>query len=325
MKRKKKIIWLVIGLIVLFALTGFFKMYFFNDESSLDLKKVRIGYVNRDTFIALKNRELVEEKLRREGITVEWTEFEDEIQIYQALEQGSLDFGKVGDAVPAFLHSGKKAPLYLAAEPSNPNARAIAVSVDSGIKGIEDLIGKKVAYAKFSNEHYFLLQMLTKNGLGVEALDEIDSVEVSSEEARELFEKGEVDAWIVSEPEVSQLEDLKYPLLFDNELEANSDVYLTTKDNIKERKRVFITLMEAVSEFDEYLTNDIHLAAEDLFQNTKIAHAVWLSVFERETYGSSSFFNGMIQEQQEKVDFLFENQLIKKNFRVADEVVILEE
>jgi sulfonate transport system substrate-binding protein len=321
---KKKIFWgSIVFIVLLSSLLGFTTL--FKSEGSLDLKKFRIGYINRDTLTALKDQQLLENQLKKEGISVEWIEFQDEVRLYQALEQGNLDFGKVGDAVPAFLHKGKNSPIYFAAEPPNPNARAIAVSKGSKIKGVKDLIGKKVAYTKFSNEHYFLLQLLVKNGLGTEAIEDFESIEATSSEGMELLQKGEVDAAVVSEPYVSQLKSSQYPLIFDGELPANADIYLTTKENVKERKETLNTVLQVIYEYDDFLTNDIHLAAEFLYQSTNILHAVWMAVFENEAYGISPFFEGMIAEQQKKVDFLYEQKVIEHHYNVADYVVKLDE
>jgi sulfonate transport system substrate-binding protein len=294
-------------------------------EKNVNLKKIRIGYLTQDPLIALKELKLLESNLKPFGYTVEWKAFEDEVKIYQALEKKTLDFGKVGDAVPAFLHNGKNTPVYLAAEPSNPGSIAIAVNKNAEIKEIKDLLGKKVAYTKFSSEHYFLLEMLVNNGLGPDAIKEIHLIEAAPSEGMELVKKGEVDAAVVTEPNVSQLENLQFPLIFDYNHHANADIYLTTQENVNTRKDIVNTVLNVISNFDEFLTDDPHHAADLLFQSTKVTHAEWMAVFGRESFGSSLFFDGMIKEQQEKVDFLVKHKVIKENYQVSDYVVKLTE
>lgn len=320
MKRKKIVFWSSIALIVLLAVVIGFTTSF-KSEGSLNLKKLRIGYVTQDTITVIKDQKLLEDKLGREGISLEWIEFQDEVNLYKAIEQKKVDFGKVGDAVPSFLHKGKNSPVYLAAEPSNPRAQAIAVSKVAKITDVNDLKGKKVTYTKFSNDHYFLLKMLVKSGLGTDAINDLKSIEVTPAKGMKLLQQGKIDAMIVSEPYVSQLEQLHFPLIFNGEFESNTEVYLTTKENVIERKAILDTVLKVIYEYDEFLTNNTHLASEYLFQNTKIAHGVWMNVFERQQYGVSAFFKGMITKQQEKVDFLAKQKVIDKNFDVVDYVV----
>lgn len=65
-------------------------------------KVVRIGLQKYGTLILLKTKGLLEEKLKPQGYTVEWTEFPAGPQLLEALNVGSIDFGTTGEAPPIF-------------------------------------------------------------------------------------------------------------------------------------------------------------------------------------------------------------------------------
>ena len=315
-QHKSKIIWssVVLTLFVV-VLVGFINL---GGSEQVTDKKIRIGYTHHDILVGLKNMEVIEGRVAPEGYSVEWIEFQDEVKIYQALEEGTIDFGKVGDAVPSFLHKGKNAPVFVAAEPPSPNGRAIATRKGAEMTGVEDLVGKKVAYTPFTNDHYFLLQLLEKSSLGVGGIDKLEAIEASPSEGVELLQNGEVEAVVVSEPYVSLFDHLEYPLVYDGELTANQDVYLTTQENIKERKDIINELLSVIFDYEDLLNEDIHGFAEILYQKTKIPHIVWLNVFVNEAYGVSPLYEGMVKQQQERVDFLFEQKVISQNFDVNE-------
>ena len=129
------------------------------------------------------------------------------MKIYQALEEGTLILERL-EMLFVFSSStrGKNAPVFVAAEPPSPNGRAIATRKGAEMTGVEDLVGKKVAYTPFTNDHYFLLQLLEKSSLGVGGIDKLGAIEASPSEGVELLQNGEVEAVVVSEPYVSLFE-----------------------------------------------------------------------------------------------------------------------
>jgi len=74
-----------------------------------------------------------------------------------------------------------------------------AVVVQRGINNVNDLKGKKIAFAEMTPSHTFLLWMLDAGGLDIK---DIEPVKVASAiDAADLFKKGQVDAAIVWSPD----------------------------------------------------------------------------------------------------------------------------
>lgn len=65
-------------------------------------KVVRIGYQKNGPLFIVKSRGTLEESLKELGFTVEWKEFQDGPSLLEALNAGSIDFGRTGNTPPIF-------------------------------------------------------------------------------------------------------------------------------------------------------------------------------------------------------------------------------
>ncbi|MDY0406550.1 hypothetical protein P5G51_015320 [Virgibacillus sp. 179-BFC.A HS] len=97
---KKWILLLVIGFLCL-AAAG----CAVNKDASADAKKdqvVRIGYQKNGPLVILKSLGTLEKRLDSLGYKVEWKEFQAGPALVEALNAGSIDFGRTGNS-PLFL------------------------------------------------------------------------------------------------------------------------------------------------------------------------------------------------------------------------------
>ena len=88
---------------------------------------VRIGYQKYGTLVLLKEKGLLEEKLKPLGYTVEWTEFPGGPQLLEALNVGAIDYGTTGEAPPIFAQAAGAPLVYVGYEPPAPTGEAILV------------------------------------------------------------------------------------------------------------------------------------------------------------------------------------------------------
>src|SRR5688572_14262644 len=117
-------------------------------------KTLRIGFQKYGTLVILKERGVLEKRLKSQGYTVTWTEFPGGPQLLEALNVGAIDFGSTGEAPPIFAQAAGAPLLYVGHEPPAPTGEAILVPADSPIKTVAELKGRKVALNKGSNVHY---------------------------------------------------------------------------------------------------------------------------------------------------------------------------
>ena len=125
---------------------------------------LRVGH-QKGWLSLIKARGTLEKRLAPLGVKVTWTEFNAGPVQLEALNVGSIDFGDVGEAPPIFAQAAGAPLVYAGASVPRPAVEAVVVPKDSPIRSVADLKGKRVAYNKGSNVHYFLVKLLEKHGL----------------------------------------------------------------------------------------------------------------------------------------------------------------
>jgi len=166
-------------------------------------RTLRFGH-QKGIITLLKRRGLLERALAPLGVQLTWAEFNAGPVQLEALNAGSIDFASdVGDAPPIFAQAAGVPLAYVACTPPSPQTEALIVKKDSPIRSVADVKGKRLAFNKGSNVHYFLVQLLQKHGL---AYSDVQPVFLPPADARAAFERGAVDAWLIWDPFLSAVE-----------------------------------------------------------------------------------------------------------------------
>jgi len=163
---------------------------------------VRIGYQKSSTLIAvLKLQGTLEKQLAPLGVAPSWHEFTSGLPLLEALNLDNLDLSAdVADTVPVFAQAAGADLTFVAQEAPSPSAQAILVRADSPLRGVADLKGKRVGFAKAAGVHYLLIAALDKAGL---SLRDIEPAYLTPADGRAAFERGAIDAWVVWDPFLS--------------------------------------------------------------------------------------------------------------------------
>jgi sulfonate transport system substrate-binding protein len=203
-------------------------------SSSAPLTRVvRIGHQKFDPFTLVKAKGNLEGRLRPLGATVEWTEFQAGPPLLEALNVGSIDIGRTGDAPPVIAQAANAPLVYIGGSAPKDRSSAVLVKPNSPIQTIADLRGKKVAFAKGSSANYLIVRVLESAGL---TLNDIESVYLSPADARSAFEQDNVDAWAIWDPFYAAAQkQVNARVLRDSEgLVANRDFYLASNSFVTE-------------------------------------------------------------------------------------------
>lgn len=165
-------------------------------------RTVRLGYQKSSTLIAvLRLQGTLERRLEALGVKLSWHEFTSGLPLLEALNLDNIDVSAdVADTVPVFAQAAGARLTFVAQEAPSPTAQAILVRADSPIRGVADLKGKRVGFAKAAGVHYLLLAALDKAGL---SFADIDPAYLSPADGRAAFERGAIDAWVVWDPFLS--------------------------------------------------------------------------------------------------------------------------
>ncbi len=125
--------------------------------------EVRIGYQKTGVLVIARQQGTVEKRFASEGVQVKWVEFTSGPPMMEAISNGAVDFGAVGDSPPIFAQAANANIVYAAASPIS-NGQGVLVPQGSSIKTISDLKGKRVGFTKGSSAHNVVILDARESG-----------------------------------------------------------------------------------------------------------------------------------------------------------------
>ncbi|MFG1361996.1 sulfonate ABC transporter substrate-binding protein [Xanthobacter versatilis] len=280
-------------------------------------KVVRIGYQKYGTLILLKNKGLLEEKLKPLGYSVKWAEFPAGPQLLEALNAGAIDFGNTGEAPPVFAQAAGAPLSYVGYEPAAPQGEAILVPKDSPLKTIADLKGKTVALNKGSNVHFLLVKALEKAGV---PYTDIKTAYLTPADARAAFERGSVDAWAIWDPfQAAAEKTIAARQLADGTgIVSNYQFYFSTRAFVDQAPQVVDAVLAGVAEIGAWVKANPKAAAETFSPLIGIPAPILEVALARQQYDVKPLTPQVAAEQQKVADAFFALGLIPKPIRIAD-------
>lgn len=278
---------------------------------------VRIGYQKYGTLNIVRAKGGLNERLKSQGVSVQWTLFPAGPQLLEALNAGSIDFGHTGEAPPVFAQAAGAPLVYVANEPPNPKGEAILVPKDSPIKDVAGLKGKKVALNKGSNVHYLLVQALAAAGL---KYSDIQPVYLPPADARAAFAQGSVDAWVIWDPFLSAAQRATSArVLKDAEgLAANREFYLAAKTFVDKNADRIKVILEEIQKVDEWANSNHTEVAKLLSPDLGIDVPTLEEVSKKRSYQVQQITPEVVTYQQKIADTFYSLGLIPKQLKVSD-------
>ncbi|WCM95208.1 sulfonate ABC transporter substrate-binding protein [Acidovorax sp. NCPPB 2350] len=277
-------------------------------------RTLRVGH-QKGWLSLLKARGTLEKRLAPLGAKVTWTEFNAGPIQLEALNVGSIDFGDVGEAPPIFAQAAGAPLVYAGATVPRPALEAVVVPKGSSIRSVADLKGKRVAYNKGSNVHYFLVRLLEKHGLQYR---DVQSVFLAPPDARAAFERGAVDAWVIWDPFLASAEKtLGARVLADATGVANNRAfYFTSRDFATRNPEVLRAAIEEIDAVDTWVSRNKGEAAAELAQVLGLDRSITELFVGRAGYGTRVVTREILAEQQAIADTFFDLKLIPKKLNV---------
>lgn len=278
---------------------------------------IRVGYQKYGTLNILKAKGSLEERLKPEGVSVQWIQFPGGPQLLEALNAGSIDYGHTGEAPPIFAQAAGANLIYVANEPPNPKGEAILVPKDSPIQDVAGLKGKKVVLNKGSNVHYLLVQALTAAGL---KYSDIKPIYLPPADARAAFESGNADAWVIWDPFLTVAQKATGArILKDAEgLAANREFYLAAKpfaDQYPERVKA---IFDETKKVDEWAAKNATGVATLLSPQLSIDVPTLEEISKRRPYGIQPIQPDVVTYQQQVADTFHQLGLLPKPVNVKE-------
>ena len=271
---------------------------------------LRVGH-QKGWLSLLKGRGTLEKRLAPLGVKVAWTEFNAGPVQLEALNVGSIDFGDVGEAPPIFAQAAGAPLIYAASTVPRPRLEAVIVPKGSPIQSVADLKGKRIAFNKGSNVHYFLVKLLQKHGLQYR---DVQPVFLAPPDARAAFERGAVDAWAIWDPFLASAQKtLDARLLADATGVANNRAfYFTSRDFAARNADVLRIAVQEVAAIDTWVEKNQTAAAAELSSILGLDRAVTELFVGRVGYGTRPVTREILAEQQAIADTFFDLKLIPR-------------
>lgn len=279
---------------------------------------VRIGHQKFDPLTLVKNKGDLEKRLKPLGVTeVKWTEFPSGPPMLEALNAGSLDIARTGDAPPVIAQAAGTPFVYVGSSAPKNKSSALLVKKDSPIKKVADLKGKKVAFAKGSSANYLIVKILESGGL---KWSDITPVYLAPADARSAFEQGSIDAWVIWDPFYAATQaNGNVRVIRDSQgLVTNRDFYLANKQFANQNPKIIQAIREETQKVSAWADKNPEQVANFLAPLLKIDQSVLLTVVKRRDFGFEPVTRPIVSEQQAIADTFYQLKLIPKPIKVAD-------
>jgi sulfonate transport system substrate-binding protein len=270
-----------------------------------------------DNLVAALN-----EGLGRE-VTVELLLFTSGPPLLEALNAGSIDIGGTGDTPPIFAQAAGVPLVYVASSLSNGGS-ALLVPENSPVTSVDELKGKKVAFAPGSSAHLFTVRAVEQAGL---AYGDIEPVLLQPGDARAAFDGGSIDAWAVWDPFVTIAVNTvsARPILTSADLPPVRGYQLAAQKFVEEQPQALHIVLQQTQAATEWSIEQAEDYAAFLEETSGVPAEVWLAI--RETYGINpqEYLNeAIIAEQQAIADEFYELGLIPEQIDVSEAVWVPE-
>lgn len=258
-----------------------------------------------------------EEEFAKDGIKVEWAEFQSGPPMTEAIAADRLDFAGLGNLPVVTAQAADIGFVEISQIIDGKTNVAIIVPADSAIAKIEELKGKKVAVAKGSNAFNFLYLGLDLAGLKP---TDLEIIQLQPNEAQPAFETGGVDVWATWDPYITtNVLTGKGKVLTDGEtLGVLSPSFLIARSKLAAEHPELITrFLKVYEQARVWETNNLDEAVKLYADKFQVDAAVIKTLRERSVPINLPISQEIIDQQQKTADFQFEQKTIRKQVDVS--------
>lgn len=279
-------------------------------------KEVRIGYQKTGVPVIARQQGTVEKRFAASGTSVKWVEFTSGPPMMEAISNGSLDFGAVGDSPPIFAQAANANVVYAAASPIS-NGQGILVPANSSIKTIAELKGKRVGFTKGSSAHNVVVQTLEKADLTYE---DITPVYLTPPDAGPAFASGSIDAWAVWDPYFAIGEKKQNARILINayEVAKTNAFFIANRDFANENPGSLREVIAGLATAATWAESNRDAVAKSLHDITGVPLDIQTLAARRASFAIGPVTEGIIETQQGVADRFHKIGLIPNPIAVRD-------
>jgi sulfonate transport system substrate-binding protein len=276
--------------------------------AKFESNQFRIGYQKAaSTLVLLKTKGTLEKQLAPLGVQVSWNEFPAGPQLLEGLNVGAIDFGYVGEAPPVFAQAAGADFIYVVAQ-------------NSPIKTVADLKGKKIAFNRGSDVHWFIVALLRKHGLDY---GDIQPVYLAPADARAALERQAIDAWAIWDPFLAAAQSQSnVRLLADGQgVVSHHQFFLSQREFAQKRKDVIAITMEELGKEGQWVRQNVAAAAAQLAPIQGLDAATIQAGLQHYAHEYRPIDAAVLDEQQKIADTFYELKLIPRKIVTREAVL----
>lgn len=279
-------------------------------------KEIRIGYQKTGVLVIARQQGTVEKLFAPSGVQVKWVEFTSGPPMMEAVSNGSVDFGAVGDSPPIFAQAANANIVYAAASPIS-NGQGILVPQGSSIKAISDLKGKRVGFTKGSSAHNVVILTLEKAGL---TYADITPVYLTPPDAGPAFASGSIDAWAVWDPYFAIGEKKQNARILINAYEVGKTnaFFIANRDFAAQRPGQLRDIISGLSTAAVWAEGHRAEVAKSLHEVTGVPLDIQTLAASRASFPIGALTDEVIETQQRVADGFYKLGLIPRPISVRD-------
>jgi sulfonate transport system substrate-binding protein len=272
----------------------------------------------------LEKQGSLEKRLEPLGFKVQWAEFAAGPQQLEALNANGLDIASTAESPPVFSQAAGAPLVYLSTTQPSGKSISLLVPVNSPIKTVADLKGKKVAFQKASIGHYLLVKALEGAGL---KLSDVQSVFLPPADANAAFSQNKVDAWFIWEPFATrnQLNKIARVLVDGGNLRDTGNFYSTSRQFYQAHPDVIKVFLEELEKAEIWTKEHPKEVAQLLAPVTQLDPPTLEIMHKKYQYGLQPITEKTIVKQQEVADKWYSLGLIPKKVNVREGFLTPEE
>ena len=250
-----------------------------------------------------------DEEFKAIGATFTWTEFASGPLVNEAVAAGEGDVGFMADLPAIIARSSGQDIQVVSGVSTGERSLAVLIGADSDIKTIEELKGKKIAYAFGSYAQHLLALVLDKAGL---TFDDVESINLGAADSPAALANGDVDAIVIWEQFITKLtsEGTAKVLIDGTGIKKSNMVLYAVTDFANSNPELIQAFIKATDRGAKYIKENPEGAAELLAKKYNVTKEQMVQIFNNFDF-SVSLSDDDIKEITTVANYAYEAGIIK--------------